>query len=125
MFEGVLDDGEDSIFISDDKFTKMMETVSGIVEEVEEASNSADADAETSASTISIEEEEQPKVSPNEENKETKDENSVTSEDISTNTTEADIPKPTADTEKLRPITTTPAAEPIISIEPPTPATIC
>lgn len=103
MFEGVLDDGEDSIFISDDKFTKMMETVSGIVEEVEEASNSSDADAETSASTISIEEEEQPKVSPNEENKETKDENSVTSEDISTNTTEADIPKPTADTEKLRP----------------------
>ncbi len=103
MFEGVLDDGEDSIFISDDKFTKMMETVSGIVEEVEEASNSSDTDAETSASTISIEEEEQPKVSPNEENKETKDENSVTSEDISTNTTEADIPKPTADTEKLRP----------------------
>lgn len=103
MFEGVLDDGEDSVFISDDKFTKMMETVSGIVEEVEEASNSSDADAETSASTISIEEEEQPKVSPNEENKETKDENSVTSEDISTNTTEADIPKPTADTEKLRP----------------------
>ena len=105
MFEGVLDDGEDSVFISDDKFTKMMETVSGIVEEVEDSSNSSDADAvaESSASTISIEEEEQPKVSPNEENKETKDENSVTSEDISTNTTEADIPKPTADTEKLRP----------------------
>jgi superfamily II DNA or RNA helicase len=34
MFEGVLDDGEDSIFISDDKFTKMMEAVSGIMEEV-------------------------------------------------------------------------------------------
>lgn len=33
MFEGVLDDGEDSIFISDDKFTKMMEAVSGIMEE--------------------------------------------------------------------------------------------
>ena len=33
MFEGVLDDGEDSVFISDDKFTKIMETVSGIVEE--------------------------------------------------------------------------------------------
>ncbi len=36
MFEGVLDDGEDSVFITDDKFTKIMETVSGIVEEVEE-----------------------------------------------------------------------------------------
>lgn len=36
MFEGVLDDGEDSVFITDDKFSKMMETVSGIVEEDEE-----------------------------------------------------------------------------------------
>ena len=36
MFEGVLDDGEDSVFIDSDKFTKIMETVSGIVEEVEE-----------------------------------------------------------------------------------------
>lgn len=36
MFEGVLDDGEDSVFVSDDKFSTMMETVSGIVEEVEE-----------------------------------------------------------------------------------------
>ena len=36
MFEGVLDDGEDSVFITDDKFSKMMETVSGMVEENEE-----------------------------------------------------------------------------------------
>ena len=36
MFEGVLDDGEDSVFIADDKFSKMMETVSGMVEEDEE-----------------------------------------------------------------------------------------
>ena len=36
MFEGVLDDGEDSVFITDDKFSKMMETVSGMVEEDEE-----------------------------------------------------------------------------------------
>ena len=35
MFEGVLDDGEDSVFITDDKFSKMMETVSGMVEEDE------------------------------------------------------------------------------------------
>ena len=103
MFEGVLDDGEDSVFISDDKFTKMMETVSGIVEEVEEASNSSDADAESSASTISIDEEEQPKVSPNEENKETKDEEIASSEDVSSNTTETDIPKNPVDTEYLEP----------------------
>lgn len=36
MFEGVLDDGEDSVFITDDKFSKMMETVSDMVEENEE-----------------------------------------------------------------------------------------
>ncbi len=36
MFEGVLDNGEDSVFISDDKFSKMMDTVSGIVEETED-----------------------------------------------------------------------------------------
>ncbi len=36
MFEGVLDNGEDSVFISDDKFSKMMDTVSGIVEEAED-----------------------------------------------------------------------------------------
>lgn len=36
MFEGVLDDGEDSVFITDDKFSKMMETVSGMVEKDEE-----------------------------------------------------------------------------------------
>ena len=36
MFEGVLDDGEDSVFITDDKFSKMMETVSGMVEEDED-----------------------------------------------------------------------------------------
>ena len=48
MFEGVLDDGEDSVFSSDDKFSKMMETVSGIVEEVEETSSSAAADAVSS-----------------------------------------------------------------------------
>ena len=39
MFEGVLDDGEDSVFITDDKFSKMMETVSGMVEEDEETEN--------------------------------------------------------------------------------------
>lgn len=36
MFEGVLDDGEDSVFITDDKFSNMMETVNGMVEEDED-----------------------------------------------------------------------------------------
>ena len=45
MFEGVLDDGEDSVFVSDDKFSTMMETVSGIVEEVEEEEKTRTEDA--------------------------------------------------------------------------------
>lgn len=45
MFEGVLDDGEDSVFITDDKFGKMMETVSGMVEENEETEKVKDADS--------------------------------------------------------------------------------
>lgn len=45
MFEGVLDDGDDSVFITDDKFSKMMETVSGMVEENEETEKVKDADS--------------------------------------------------------------------------------
>lgn len=45
MFEGVLDDGEDSVFITDDKFSKMMETVSGMVEKNEETEKVKDADS--------------------------------------------------------------------------------
>ena len=45
MFEGVLDDGEDSVFITDDKFSKMMETVSGMVEENEKTEKVKDADS--------------------------------------------------------------------------------
>ena len=106
MFEGVLDDGEDSVFISDDKFTKMMETVSGIVKEVEETSSDAEHIVESSASTISIDEEEKPKDSSKEEKKEMKDEEAVFSEDISTNAKEADIPNTTVDTDKWEPTET-------------------
>ena len=106
MFEGVLDDGEDSVFISDDKFTKMMETVSGIVKEVEETSSDAKHIVESSASTISIDEEEKPKDSSKEEKKEMKDEEAVFSEDISTNAKEADIPNTTVDTDKWEPTET-------------------
>ena len=98
MFEGVLDDGEDSVFISDDKFTKMMETVSDIVEEVEETSFDENANEESATSTTSIDEEEKPKDSLNEEKKETKDEKAVSSEAISSDASEADTPKATIGT---------------------------
>lgn len=42
MFEGGLDDGEDSVFITDDKLSKMMETVSDMVEEDEETNKACD-----------------------------------------------------------------------------------
>ena len=82
MFEGVLDDGEDSVFISDDKFTKMMETVSGMMEEEEEAAASSDTESSdaSGASTISGEEEEK--------------------SEIPADTTEKNHPTETADTEK-------------------------
>ena len=80
MFEGVLDDGEDSVFISDDKFTKMMETVSGMMEEEEEASSDAESGDASGVSTISGEEEEK--------------------SEISADTTKPNHPKATADTEK-------------------------
>ena len=90
MFEGVLDDGEDSVFISDDKFTKMMETVSGIVEEEEEAASSVTESGDVSdASTISVEEEE----------KNEGDRDAESSNEIAVYTTE-NYPKATADTEK-------------------------
>ena len=98
LFEGVLDDGEDSVFISDDKFSKMMETVSGIVEEVEETSSDENANEESATSTISVDEEEKPKDSSNEEKKETKDEKAVSSEAISSEASEADTPKATIGT---------------------------
>ena len=91
MFEGVLDDGEDSVFISDDKFTKMMETVSGIVEEEEEAASSVTESGDASdASTISVEEEE----------KNEGDREAESSNEIAVYTTE-NYPKATADTEKI------------------------
>ena len=90
MFEGVLDDGEDSVFISDDKFTKMMETVSGMVEEEEEAASSVTESGDVSdASTISVDEEE----------KNEGDRDAESSNEIAVYTTE-NYPKATADTEK-------------------------
>ena len=102
MFEGVLDDGEDSVFITDDKFSKMMETVSGIVEEEEDTPTDTDANAESSVSTISIDEEEKPKThSNNEESNEAKDEETTSPEDVSMSVAETVIPKPSVGTEVL------------------------
>ena len=102
MFEGVLDDGEDSVFISDDKFTKMMETVSGIVEEVEEISASSDIESSdaSDASTISLDEEEK-----SEENKEAE-----SSSEIPTYITETNHPKATVNTEKTETVSSERAA---------------
>ena len=113
MFEGVLDDGEDTVFISDDKFTKMMETVSGIVEEVDENTSSADADtAEDSvASTVSIEKEEKPKAASNEQKKEAMNDNVASSKDISSDATESEVTKSTVDTGELDSSTETKTSE--------------
>lgn len=61
MFEGVLDGGEDSVFIEKNKFAKMMEAVSEMVDET--AAKQSEEDTEGDA-TISIEDEEEKKVSP-------------------------------------------------------------
>lgn len=113
MFEGVLDDGEDTVFISDDKFTKMMETVSGIVEEVDENTSSADADtAEDSvASTVSIEKEEKPKAASNEQKKEAMNDNVASSKDISSDATESEVTKSTVDKGELDSSTETKTSE--------------
>lgn len=101
MFEGVLDDGEDSVFITDDKFSKMMETVSGIVEE-EDTPTDTDANTESSFSTISVDEEEESKIpSNNEESNETKDEETTSPEDVSMNVADTVIPQPSVGTKVL------------------------
>lgn len=113
MFEGVLDDGEDTVFISDDKFTKMMETVSGIVEEVDENTSSADADTaeESVASTVSIEKEEKPKAASNEQKKEAMNDNVASCKDISSDATESEVTKSTVDTGELDSSTETKTSE--------------
>ena len=58
MFEGVLDGGEDSVFVEKNKFAKIMETVSDMMEEKEADDKSADKMDDLDA-TISIEDEEE------------------------------------------------------------------
>lgn len=72
MFEGVLDGGEDSVFVEKNKFAKMMEAVSDMMDE-KEADNKAADNQETDA-TISLEDEEEKKeVAINKETQETKE----------------------------------------------------
>lgn len=65
MFEGVLDDGEDAVFVDKNKFAKMMETVETVMEEMNGASSESPSDVQ--ASTVSVDEEEQKKEKATEE----------------------------------------------------------
>ncbi len=102
MFEGVLDDGEDSVFITDDKFSKIMETVSEMMDEEEQTADTSDAETadEAIASTISAEEEEQPKEIPAEDSEDVIDEMGEYSADEPLNSEGIDAVKTIADTEK-------------------------
>ena len=59
MFEGVLDGGEDSVFVEKNKFAKMMEVVGDMVKEDTSARSSEEADLDA---TISIGDEEEKRV---------------------------------------------------------------
>ncbi len=99
MFEGVLDDGEDSVFVGDDKFTKMMEAVSGIIEEEEEAVSADEAETTTgfSVSTESVEEEEKPANQP-------KEEKPVAAPEVEKPVADSEAEKPVADPEAEKPV---------------------
>lgn len=65
MFEGVLDDGEDAVFVDKNKFAKMMESVETVMEEMNGASSESPSDVQ--ASTVSVDEEEQKREKATEE----------------------------------------------------------
>ena len=103
LFEGVLDNGEDSVFITDDKFSSIMETVSGIVEDAEQTPDSPvlEPTDENVAATISIDEEEKPETSPTEDIEETiVNEETALATDSPTNVAEQDIPSVTVEAEE-------------------------
>ncbi len=61
MFEGVLDDGEDSVFVDNDKFNHMMEVISEFTEEESEKKNNEEASvdaSESEAETTDLDQEE-------------------------------------------------------------------
>lgn len=59
MFEGVLDEGEDSVFVDDDKFSKIMETVSSMVEECNDNQYDEDKESHTADTFVDIDENEE------------------------------------------------------------------
>ena len=48
MFEGVLDNGEDSVFVDNNKFDRMMDTISEMVDDTEETVNAEDTSLDVS-----------------------------------------------------------------------------
>ena len=88
MFEGVLDGGEDSVFVEKNKFAKMMEAVSDMMDEKEADNQEADA-------TISLEDEEEKKeVAINKETQETKEQESTIEQRQEENLQEPSSPSP-------------------------------
>lgn len=63
MFEGVLDDGEDSIFVDDDKFSKIMETVSSFVSANNDKQSTQNDDNSTTEAIVTSDENEEEKES--------------------------------------------------------------
>ncbi len=96
MFKGVLDNGDDSVFIDNDKLGKVMETVGGIVDEMDGAASASDTandtdttDADTA--TTSADEEEPSKTSPDAENKENGVEGTIPDGDTTDNPNDTDL----------------------------------
>lgn len=59
MFEGVLDDGEDSVFVDDDKFSKIMETVSSFVSDENDNPSSQNEDCSTTEAIVTSDDKEE------------------------------------------------------------------
>lgn len=66
MFEGVLDAGVDAVFVDQDKFSKMIETVGAVMDDMDEATEKSAAEGVDT--TVFLDEEEQKKDVPTEEN---------------------------------------------------------
>lgn len=80
MFEGILDNGEDSIFLEDSKLDKIMEDIKGIVEEPEDKS----AEQTSDGRDISLDDSEEKKAEPQQtESSDTSQSDTMSSEEDS------------------------------------------
>ena len=103
MFEGVLDGGEDSVFVEKNKFAKMMEAVSDMMDE-KEADNKATDNQEADA-TISLEDEEEKKdIATNKETLETKEQDSIDQEETVEQRQEAEQQEPSTEPASTSPV---------------------